>query len=255
MPESTFSLGFDIQGKGRNVVLLHGFLESHSMYDGLDLQQHFRVIRIDLPGHGWSSEVPIIESIHQMALCVQQTLIENKIEEFDLLGHSMGGYVALEYLSLFGLKGQLILLNSNYWTDDEKKQADRLRVANLVFKNKNLFIREAIPHLFVQPKNHVSAIENLVQEALQIPAEHIAACSIAMRNRKNHLGTLLQHAKKISVLQGESDQLCPLERTEKDVAGSEINFIVIPKAGHMSHLENTPLVIAAILDCLESTAN
>ncbi len=250
MDNQDFSLSFQEKGKGKTIVLLHGFLESHKMWEPLRLDTHFRIIAIDLPGHGQSKHAPTIENMKQIALVVLRTLEENDILEFDLIGHSLGGYVALELFESMKQKGKLILLNSNYWQDDEKKQADRLRVANLALKNKKLFIREAIPGLFSRPEKHQLAIETLIQEAFEIPAEHIASSAIAMRNRQDKLKIMLENSEKISILQGETDKLCPLERIEIDVAWSGIPITIIPNAGHMSHLENTKRVRTELLKIL-----
>ena len=117
-------------------------------------------------------------------------------------------------------------------------------------KNKKLFIREAIPSLFSSPKKHQTEIEILIQEAFEIPAEHIASSAIAMRNRRDKLKMILNHSEKISILQGETDMLCPLERIEKDIAWSGVPITIIPKAGHMSHLENTKRVRTELLKIL-----
>lgn len=250
MADQPFRLAHIEKGSGPILVLLHGFLESHAMWDYLNLDSHFRTISIDLPGHGISKDSAETFSMDHLAKCLKATLDFLQIKEFHLIGHSLGGYLVLEFLHQYGINGQTILLNSNFWQDDAKKQADRLRVANLVLKNKNLFIREAIPGLFSYADECRDEIEELIAEAKEIPAEHIASISIAMRNRDDHKRTIKKWSKKISILQGESDKLCPPDRMEREVAGLELNYIRIPKAGHMSHLENTPFVKESILEVL-----
>ncbi len=253
MNSQSAPLSFVDSGKGPILVLLHGFLESHTMWEKLQLDQQLRTIAIDLPGHGNSTEHTETTSLEEMAIRVKNTLDTLNIQDFHLIGHSMGGYVLLEFLQLFGCNGKVILLNSNFWQDDEKKQADRLRVANLALKNKTLFIQEAIPGLFSKPKEHKSEIDILISEAKKIDSGHIAASSIAMRNRKNHAKTVKKWSKKISILQGETDKLCPPERMEKEVAGLEISYTCIPDAGHMSHIENGNFVCNKILNFLNES--
>lgn len=250
MPEKPFKLASIVSGEGPTVVLLHGFLESHTMWEVLNLNSNFQTVAIDLPGHGNSKTSPQVTSIEHMAACVKMTLDELKFNDFHLIGHSMGGYVALEYLKGFGVNGKMILLNSNFWQDDAKKKADRLRVANLVLSNKRLFIREAIPGLFSNASTFAQEIDRLIHEAFDIPAEHIAGCSVAMRNRKNQLAVMKKEAKKISIFQGETDKLCPSEKMEIAVEGLEISYLKVPNAGHMSHIENTSFVQRGILDFL-----
>ena len=165
MNNSAKELNFSIEGEGPNLVLIHGFLESNRMWDPLKLEEDFQCIKIELPGHGESKITNPERTIAFMAECIKSTLDSLKIEEFSLIGHSLGGYVALEFASLFGLTGKLILLHSNFWEDDAQKKIDRQRVANIVLKNKNLFLNEALPALFIQPKKHFSVINNLLLEA------------------------------------------------------------------------------------------
>ncbi len=251
MPDSPYLLSHTIVGTGHPVVLLHGFLESHTMWDYLHLPDNFQWILVDLPGHGLSANTPSSISIGHMASCLKMTLDTLGIVSFHLIGHSMGGYVALSFLEQFNFDGKLILLNSNPWQDDEKKQADRLRVANLVLQNKSLFIREAIPNLFVTAADFPQEIAKLKEEALAIPAEHIAACSVAMRNRKDQTKTLERYAQKISILQGELDNLCPPKKMEMYTCRLNIDCVVFANAGHMSFIEFPELVRQTIIQILE----
>ena len=106
-------------------------------------------ILIDLPGHGNSPLVdPVNEpSIRFMADEVEKVLTHLNIHDYRIVGHSMGGYVALSLKVHAVLKPKHVtLLNSNYWSDNEAKKADRLRVARIAYTGKQLFINEAIPN-------------------------------------------------------------------------------------------------------------
>ncbi len=103
-------------GKGRNVILLHGFLESSTMWSYIDWLG-VRQIRIDLPGHGKSPHVDC-EDIVSMAELVNRSLSPDERREPIIVGHSMGGYVALELIKYFE-NPRLILINSNFWKDSE----------------------------------------------------------------------------------------------------------------------------------------
>ena len=135
-------------GKGRTCVFLHGFLESINMWQGLTLVElGVHCLFIDLPGHG-KSKFSITESpelgIEQMAIEVIAVIESLGIKNFDILGHSMGGYVALEVKRLKAKCGKVVLLNSNYWTDSPAKVADRKRIAKLVKSSKLFFLQKAI---------------------------------------------------------------------------------------------------------------
>ena len=61
------SIAYQITGSGPALVLLHGFLESKTIWDDFTeiLQKEFTVISIDLPGHG---ESELIEEAHSLQL-------------------------------------------------------------------------------------------------------------------------------------------------------------------------------------------
>ncbi|MFM7388399.1 MAG: alpha/beta fold hydrolase, partial [Bacteroidota bacterium] len=136
-------LHYQVFGEGPLTVYLHGYLESSTMWEPLNLHEIFGTkALIDLPGHGKSplsdqSEVP---SMKFMADEVARVISEINPTQYRVVGHSMGGYVALE-LAANTPKGiskpsHITLLNSNCWSDSEAKQADRLRVARIAYTGK-----------------------------------------------------------------------------------------------------------------------
>lgn len=90
-------LNYRIQGEGAPVVLIHGLfgslenLGAQSKY----LAKHFQVISVDLPNHGRSPHVDEM-SLGSMAESVFAFLDELQIEKPLLVGHSLGGKVAME---------------------------------------------------------------------------------------------------------------------------------------------------------------
>ncbi len=90
-------LSYQLQGEGKAVVLLHGFCESKHVWHNIvaDLSKIFKVISIDLPGFGESELCSDKPSIENFARSVQDVLIHLQVESSVLIGHSMGGYVAL----------------------------------------------------------------------------------------------------------------------------------------------------------------
>ena len=235
-------------GEGKTLVFLHGFLESSTMWDYLPLEElNAHCILIDLPGHGQSplndtSEIP---SIRFMADEVLRVLKREKVEEFSIIGHSLGAYVGLELAQLSGCQ-KLILLNSNCWTDDEQKRRDRLRVAELVFKAKNHFIREAIPNLFGRPADFQNEISALVEEANHMLPESIAYAALAMRERKDFTAEVIANPTKYTFIHGDLDSLVATDVLKSRVPSVPIH--VIEHAGHMLHIESSNPVMDILME-------
>jgi pimeloyl-ACP methyl ester carboxylesterase len=239
-------LHYQSVGEGKTVVFLHGFLESSTMWDYLLLKElNVRCILIDLPGHGQSpsTDTAEIPSIRFMAQQVLEVLKELKITEFTLVGHSLGAYVGLELCHLAPCQ-KLILLNSNCWSDDEQKRRDRLRVAEIVFKAKKHFIREAIPGLFGRPNDFQAEIKQLIAETNLMSADAIAYAALAMRERLDYTEEVLANPSKYVFIHGELDTLVSSEQLLLRLPGMSVHFL--PNAGHMSHIESSDEVIVLL---------
>ncbi|MFZ9613017.1 MAG: alpha/beta fold hydrolase [Crocinitomicaceae bacterium] len=235
-------------GEGKTLVFLHGFLESSTMWDYLPLEElNAHCLLIDLPGHGQSplNDLAEIPSIRYMADEVFRVLKAENVAAFTLIGHSLGGYVGLELAQMPGCQ-KLILLNSNCWSDDEQKRRDRLRVAELVFKAKHHFIREAIPNLFGRPNDFQKEITALMKEAKLMEPEAIAYAALAMRERMDYTQEVVANPSMYVFIHGEMDTLVSTETLQKRLPGITIHLIT--NAGHMSHLESSNHVMDILME-------
>lgn len=118
-------LHFTVEGEGKTLVFLHGFLESSTMWSYLDLNElPAQRIFIDLPGHGKSELTDTSEwpSIDFMTDEVMNVLTKLRIESYNVIGHSMGGYIGLLLKEKDNRCEKVILMNSNFWADSEKKE-------------------------------------------------------------------------------------------------------------------------------------
>ncbi len=245
-----YSTGF---GSGPALVFVHGFLESSTMWDVLPLSKlKYQCIFIDMPGHGNSplENTPDKPSICWMADQVISTLETLGINSFSIVGHSMGGYVALEIKRQMPGCRKVVLLNSNFWDDGEQKKKDRGRVASLVLKAKNLFIQEAIPHLFNDMKKHEETILSLVKEAKKIEANAIAFSSLAMRNRTDFSAHIQENPLDYLFIHGVLDRLIEVEEYRRKTASFPEQLYLIDRAGHMSPWENPSEVMKGIKSVL-----
>lgn len=244
-------LNFSVSGEGSAIVFLHGFLESNSMWDYLALEQlNFQKIVIELPGHGQSalkddSEQP---SLNFYAKEVQEILSFLKIENFSIVGHSLGAYVALILKEQNVCCQKVVLLNSNFWADNEQKKKDRVRVAEIAFQAKKVFINEAIPNLFGQVELFQNEIEVLKEEAMKIEPESIAYAALAMRQRKDYSEMIAENPTDYFIIHGDLDRLVTTEfltEQTKPIFKEQLanHLFIIKEAGHMAHIETSEIVL------------
>ncbi|MGW8379905.1 alpha/beta hydrolase [Streptomyces sp. ODS28] len=88
----------DHGGDGPPLVLLHGYSRSLTDWDtaaGLLTPSH-RVLALDLPGHGGSPSVPRW-TVPAVLACIDETLDAHGVPEAVVVGHSLGGLLAVEY--------------------------------------------------------------------------------------------------------------------------------------------------------------
>lgn len=240
-------------GSGFPVLLLHGYMESCSMWDGLFEEQiGMEWLAIDLPGHGQSTlETAAPEpTIEYFSRCILDVLRHENIDNFHVVGHSMGGYIALNLKELHPGCQKVVLLNSNAWEDPPQKKLDRLRVADIAYKAKDLFIHQAIPALFFQPSKYQQRISTLIEEARQMTSDGIAFAALAMRTREDKTALVNESSGDFLILQGAHDPLISLETMDNWSSVNNIPFQVLEHSGHMSHIEEPQVVRQKVQDFL-----
>lgn len=93
-------------GQGKEaIVLIHGWTCDHTLWEPqiTALSRRYRVLALDLPGHGRSDPAPDY-SMKRFARAAEAVMRQEKIPRALLAGHSMGGAVMLEFARLFPAK-------------------------------------------------------------------------------------------------------------------------------------------------------
>lgn len=236
------NISYSDTGKGTAIVLLHGFLENKNMWKEFvsDLSIKYRVITVDLLGHGDTECLGYIHSMEDNADAVHEVLSKLRIRKAIFVGHSMGGYVALAFAELFPehIKG-LVLLNSTSRADSEERKKNRDRAIVAVKQNYANFIRMSIANLFSEDNRDklIEEIEKVKTEALKTPLQGIVASLEGMKIRKDR--EVLLHTTSYSklLILGEKDPVLNYEETKEQIENTDIELVSFPD-GHMSHIEN-----------------
>ena len=108
-----YHYGVTVVGDGKPLVCLHGFSESGTTWDGIHVDG-YRMIRIDLIGHGTSSRPTDVGAytISQMLLDIHRIVYALAGESYALLGYSMGARIALLYALQYPLEVTKLILES-----------------------------------------------------------------------------------------------------------------------------------------------
>ena len=245
---SDSTIFYRITGKGKPVVLIHGFGEDGNIWDKqVDfLQNQFQLIVPDLPGSGKSGVISSQSAVgmEEYAEIIKAILVEEKIEKSTMLGHSLGGYITLAFaekypdmLSSFGL------VHSTAFADSEEKKAARLKSIEFIKKYGAYdFLRTTIPGLFSKQwsQDHLPEIETLVEKGKNFSSEALIQYYQAMINRPDRTAVLKNFSKPILFIIGEQDNAVPFAQSmQQCYLPVQSHIHILRNSAHMGMLEET----------------
>ena len=243
------------QGKGSALFFMHGFLESSSMWKNIakELSKKFRVVCIDLLGHGQSGCMGYIHTMEDQADMIYALMSHLRLRKISLIGHSMGGYIALAFAELYpdNVKN-MILVNSSARPDSAERKLNRDRAIKAIKQNSDLFIQLSVNNLFMPEslQKHQKKINSLIDEAKQIPIQGIIAALEGMKIRPDREVLLHFSPYPKLIIAGEHDTIIPINEA-KDQAENSDTKLVILNCGHMTTIETEKEVLQHLADFLK----
>ncbi len=243
---------FSDTGKGRVVVLLHGFLGSHQIWETTtkELSKSYRVIAIDLPGHGNTECFGYVHTMDLIAKCVKAVMDSLRLKKYVIIGHSMGGYAGLAFADLYpdNLKG-LCLFHSSAYGDSEEKKRDRTRSIRIVKANHKIYTTEVIKNLFAT-KNYKylkTEIAFAQKIASKVSKQSIVFALEGMKDRPNRDLVLGMVHYPVMMVIGELDNVLPKDQLlEQSQLIQNKHVLYLEHDGHMGFLESPKTTIRAI---------
>ncbi|WP_292950126.1 alpha/beta hydrolase [Olleya sp. UBA1516] len=236
------SIAYSVSGQGKTVTLLHGFLENSTMWKDTVtvLEKTHQVITIDLLGHGKTECLGYVHTMEDFANAINVVLIHLNITSTTLIGHSLGGYVALAFAEIKPelIKG-LCLMNSTPFADSEERILLRNRAIKVAKSNYENLVSMSISNLFFEDNRlrFEKEIEHIKTEALKTPLQSYVATQEGMKIRIDRTAILENLNCKKLIIAGKNDPIL----SKSDVLHLEqLNGITITilDGGHMSHIEN-----------------
>lgn len=237
---------YKVIGKGKTVVLIHGFIEEGSMWDAVvkSLSKTHKVLVPDLPGFGKTEIInsKAMISMESYAADVYEMLRKEKVKKCVMLGHSMGGYITLYFaekypdmLSAFGL------INSHCFEDTLEKKANRKKGIEFIRKHGTKpFVTELYRSIFHETflKKNKKLVDSLIAKALKYKPEAVMKANEAMMKRKGKEDVLKNAKVPVLFINGKEDQSAPLEYTLKQASFPSIAHIhFFEGCKHMSIFE------------------
>ena len=249
------------RGRGRPIVLMHGFPLDHTMWSAQieRLAGHWRVIAPDLRGFGGSEVTCGRVTMEQFADDLAALLDALGIDEpVCLCGLSMGGYVAWDFWRKHaGRLRSLVLCDTRAAADTPETARGRLEMSARVLAEGTSFLPELmLPKLFapatLQRKSEIVAATR--ETILSSDPHGVAAAAVGMAERRDASAWLEEINVPALVVVGEHDAISTVAEMRQIAAGmAAARLTVVPEAGHMSPLENPCVVNAALEEFLRST--
>lgn len=242
----------------KNTVLIHGYGFDHRTWYPLELAfEGHDVNYLSLPGFG-IEPVTNEYSIADLAKKFWKHLDEIGIEQANLVGHSMGGYVCLEMLSLHPSRvSSLALIHSHVYADSPEKKAARTdALHDIKTYGPSGFIHKFYNGLFADIDKSDFLIKMLIRRGLQYDANAWYYGTLAMRDRSDHSATLETAKIPVLLLMGGADKAVPSELALKQSTLAERTSIhLYESTGHLSMYENTRQVITDLIQFYNGLAS
>ena len=226
-------------------VFLHGFGEDQRVWSDF------------LPLFSWPFESIIVDysawtdcaNIKDYASRIMSNLPLNTT--FILMGHSMGGYVALAMAEQFeNVIDQVIMLHSSPFSDTEEKKIGRQRTIDFLKKYPvKDFLGPFVPNLFAPgfAETHPELLKKLIVRYQDISKEGLIAASNAMKNRPDYQLFLAKTKIPFLFIHGSEDAFISTDLI-KDVLHDKAQhkLVILQGVGHQGQYEAPKACFEAI---------
>jgi pimeloyl-ACP methyl ester carboxylesterase len=243
------------EGNGTPLILVHGYLETAEVWESFahKLAEKYRVVSIDLPGHGDSDIYEATHSMELLATAVNALLDAIGIQRFFFIGHSLGGYVSLAYLELFPEK--LIgycLFHSHPFADSIEIIQKREREILIVNSGRKfLLYPDNVKRMYanINLEKFSASLDRSKRIASGISAEGIVAVLKGMMARPSRLDLMRKGVVPCLWILGTMDNYVPFEEVRNKVdLPVNAELIVLKNSGHLGFIEEEERALTAITD-------
>lgn len=227
------------------IILIHGMALDQTMWTPQIpvLKEYYRVVTYDIRGHGLSN-VGDGQYTYKMFACDLISLMDYlDIDQVVLCGLSMGGAIALRAYDMYPNRIKALILSGTR-SEADSNQTKYWRENSIESIKKDgleSFADEFVETIFASSsfKRHPEAVELIRNTISSSSPEAICGVLLAQAARTDLKHVLRKITVPTLIMVGNHDDFTPRSSSQMmhdEITNSE--FIIIPKAGHMSNLEN-----------------
>ncbi len=253
------TLQYQISGKGKNLILLHGFGEDSRVWEKQIpiLEDNCRIVIPDLPGSGHSDYIPGLKSMEDYADAIHAIVQQENISDLIMIGHSMGGYITLAFVEKYPdlVSGFGLFHSSAYADDDEKKETRKKGIEFIQKHGAGKFLAESIPNLFSdETKNsNPDLVSGFIDRYQNFSADALVQYYEAMIRRPDRTQILRETEKPVLFILGEHDTAVPFQKGLEQAGLPGICYIHVCKhSAHLGMLEEPDFCNKALTEFISS---
>jgi 3-oxoadipate enol-lactonase len=231
-------------GDPTSIVYLHGYPLDHRIWEPSVTRPEISsgAWLLDLPGYGRSQGIAAPDTLRGFSEWVHRALRARSSEPAIVVGHSFGGYVALQlYRDHPDQFGGLVLTNTRSEADSEEARTKRLETVKRLGRPGEGLDVPATVRALVSPRTWEGqgpVVESLRRIVRSVPSATLIATLQAIASRPDLTPVLEKITVPTLVLWGEEDQLIPPAQTRSMVTRIPgATGAGIPGAGHLPSLE------------------
>jgi pimeloyl-ACP methyl ester carboxylesterase len=253
-----YQVTYQITGKGNPILLIHGFGEDAHIWYNLaqSLAKKYTVIIPHLPGCGQAAAYHNKQNSLDCYASMMLAILEHElIAKIVVIGHSMGGYIALAMAeqSPNMIKG-LGLFHSSAFADNDEKKALRKKAIDFIGEHgAQAFLKTSIPNLFADPDRHQDAIATLLRRSDSFSKDTLQQFYLAMMNRPDRSELLTTAHFPVLFVVGLEDKAVPFSQSLQQSHLPAVAFLfVLRESGHMGMLEDPDKSLLILSHFLEA---
>ena len=243
------------------LVAIHGLGSASTAWDLVqpELSKHFEFITLDLPGHG---QATMSATLDMNPAAISELLIEEiknyGVDEFHLIGNSLGGWIALEMAAAFPKQVLSVtgVAPAGLWLTPKTHRNGELAISRYLAK---------LTYRFATPISKIKSLRKIGFKLVspqweKFSPETCAKAAIAMGSATgyyklwdaflgNRFDKDISEDIPVTIIFGDTDYTLPAANSqEKSLAPKHSKWVVLPESGHAPMWDQVDAVIAETLN-------
>ncbi len=243
---------YDICGNGnkRTILLVHGIRMTRKMWlpQMLGLSDKYRLIALDLPGHGANS-ICRFKLKHSVDV-IRRVIRENNLDRVLLVGISLGGYIAIKFVSKYADRTTGLVLAGCSAMHQGIKTIP-YQILSIVSTYVDPSILTIFEKHFIRKFSKKEYSESIINSGFYYK---VIPDVIKQMKGHNFLNYILKYNKPVLILNGEKDRIFRTHENLYNETLRESKLVIIKRAKHVCNLE-TPEIFNEHLRAFADSLN